>query len=264
MVGGVVIVAVRVMAVAVGMLMRAGILFGGVVVVAVGIVSLSEERCLFVTEVEYWRVRFGLVGRDIFDSGGGFVVVVVEEVNDLDLEVGDAVRIVWCQVNEELHCRWRLSRKSLEGNMSNDGGRTFGMVMWVSSLKEVFCFGGSCCLGQMTGPREEVVVVEMVAWMVWREVLTNLVVLMEVAILVLPPVRGWTWEMVVGMTEGVLWWVVEEMLAWGMEGLMRGIAAGSLGLCENSGETSHTVSHSSLNSFPVRGVFGVDGVSVVK
>ena len=138
------------------------------------------------------------------------------------------------------------------------------MVMWVSSLKEVFCFGGSSCLGQMTGPREEVVVVEMVAWMVWREVLTNLVVLMEVVILVLPPVRGWTWEMVVGMTEGVLWWVVEEMLAWGMEGLMRGIAAGSLGLCENSGETSHTVSHSSLNSFPMRGVFGVDGVSVVK
>ena len=53
-----------------------------------GIVSFSEERCLFVTEVECWRVRFGLVGCDIFDSGGAFVVVVVEEeVNDLELEV---------------------------------------------------------------------------------------------------------------------------------------------------------------------------------
>ena len=68
-----------------------------VMVVAVGIVSFSEERSLFVTEVECWRVCFGLVGRDIFDSGGGFVlVVVVEEVNDLELEVRDAFRIVWC------------------------------------------------------------------------------------------------------------------------------------------------------------------------
>ena len=114
--------------------------------------------------------------------------------------------------------------------------------------------------GQVTGPREDVVVVEMV----WREVLTKLVVLMEVVILVLPLVRGWTWEMVVGMMEGVLWWVVDEMLVWGMEGLMRGIVAGSLGLSENSGKTSHTVVHSSSNSFPMRGVFRVDGVSVVK
>ena len=113
LVSGVVVVAVRVMLVVVGMLMRAEILVGGVVVVAVGIVSFSEERCLFVTEVECWRERFGMVGRDIFDSGGCFVVVVVEEVNDLELEVGDAVRIIWCRVNEELYCRWRLSRKSL-------------------------------------------------------------------------------------------------------------------------------------------------------
>ena len=52
------------------MLMRGGILVGGMVVVAVGIVSFSEERCLFVTEVECWRVHFGLVGRNIFDSVG--------------------------------------------------------------------------------------------------------------------------------------------------------------------------------------------------
>ena len=58
----------------------------------------------------------------------------------------------------------------------------FGMVMWASSLKEVFCSGGSCCLRQVTGPRKEVVVVKMVVGMVRREVLTNLVVLMEVVI----------------------------------------------------------------------------------
>ena len=116
----------------------------------------------------------------------------------------------------------------------------------------------------MTGPREEVVVSRWLWEWFWREVLTNLVALMEVVILVLPMVRGWMWEMVVGMTEGVLWWVEEEMLVWGMEGLMRGIVAGSLGLSESSGKTSHTVSNSSSNSFPMRGVFGVDGVSVVK
>ena len=110
--GGVVAVAVTVMVVAVVMLMRTGILVGGVAVVAVGMVSFSKEQCLFVTEVECWRVRFGLVRGDILDCGGGFVVVVVEKVNDLKLEVGDAVRIVWCRVNEELHCWWRLSQKS--------------------------------------------------------------------------------------------------------------------------------------------------------
>ena len=72
--------------------------------------------------------------------------------------------------------------------MSNDGERTFRMVTWVSSLKEVFCSGGSCCLGQVTGPGEDVVVVEMVAGMVWKEVLNNLVILTTsmVVILVLP------------------------------------------------------------------------------
>ena len=39
----------------------------------------------------------------------------VEEVSDLELEVGDAVKIVWCRVNVELYCPWRLSWKSLEG-----------------------------------------------------------------------------------------------------------------------------------------------------
>ena len=73
------------------------------------------------------------MGNDTFDFDGGFVVVVVEmEVNDLELEVGDVVRVVWCFVNEELYFLWRLSQKSLEGNMSNVGVRPFGMVMQAS------------------------------------------------------------------------------------------------------------------------------------
>ena len=56
----------------------------------------------------------------------------------------------------------------------------------------------------MTGLRKELVVVEMVVGMVGGEVLTNLGVLMEVVILVLLMVRGWMWQMVVGVTEGVL------------------------------------------------------------
>ena len=209
---------------------------------------------------------FWVLGRDIFDFGGGFVALAVEDMNDLELEVGDAVRIVWCCVNEELYCPWRLSRKSLEGNTSNDGGRAFGVVMWANSLEEVFCSGGSCRLGKVTGPRK-VMVVEMVVGMVRGEVLNNLVVMMELVMLVLPMVRGWMRETEgrrVWVTQEVLWLVVKEMLVWGMEGLMRGIVADHLGLSESSGKTSHTVSHSFLNSFSMRAVVGVDGVSFLK
>ena len=67
------------------MLMTAGILVGGMVVVVVevmvvvvvGVMSFSEERCLSVTEVECVGVDCGLVGGDIFDFSGGFVAVVV-------------------------------------------------------------------------------------------------------------------------------------------------------------------------------------------
>ena len=60
------------------MLMRAGILVDGVVVVpmgvmvvaVMGVVSFSEELCLSVMEVKYLGVGFGLVGGDIFDFNG--------------------------------------------------------------------------------------------------------------------------------------------------------------------------------------------------
>ena len=41
------------------MLMRAGTLVGGVVVVAVGVISYSKERFLSVKKVKYLRVDFG-------------------------------------------------------------------------------------------------------------------------------------------------------------------------------------------------------------
>ena len=91
------------------MLMRAVILVGGQVVVAVrvmvvvlGMVSF-EERYLSVMEVECWRLGFGLIGGDISKFGGGFLVVVVEmEVSDLELEVEDVVKMVWYCVNGKL------------------------------------------------------------------------------------------------------------------------------------------------------------------
>ena len=73
--------------------------------------------------------------------------------------------------------------------MTNVGGSLFGMVMQANSLTEVF-FSDGGCLGRVTGPRKEVVVVKMVVEMVWREVLTNLRVFMEVVTLVLLMVRG--------------------------------------------------------------------------
>ena len=60
-----------------------------------GLISFFEKRCMSVTEVECLGVSFGLVGGDIFDLGGDFVVVVVEmKVDDLELEVVAVVRLV--------------------------------------------------------------------------------------------------------------------------------------------------------------------------
>ena len=56
------------------MLIRAGILVGEVVVVAVGVISFLKKRCLSVTELKCLGVGFGLVGSDIgcrFCSSGG-------------------------------------------------------------------------------------------------------------------------------------------------------------------------------------------------
>ena len=95
------------------MLMRAGILIGGVVVVAVGVMGVaamgviyfSEELCLSVMQVKF--LGYGLVRGDIVNFGGSFVAVVVEmEVYDLKLEVGDVVRLVWSCVNGELYFLW--------------------------------------------------------------------------------------------------------------------------------------------------------------
>ena len=85
------------------MLIRAGTLACLVVVVAVGIISFGK-RSLLVKEVEYLRVGFGLVGGDIFNLYGDFVAKVVEvEVEDLELVVKAAVRLVWDCLNGRMY-----------------------------------------------------------------------------------------------------------------------------------------------------------------
>ena len=95
------------------------------------------------------------------------------------LEVVVVVRIVWSCVNGGggLYSLLHLSRKSLEEKMSNVGGCLIGVVMRADSLME-------CCLGEVTGSIEIVVVVKMVVGVVERVVLADLGVLLEVVILV--------------------------------------------------------------------------------
>ena len=95
------------------------------------------------------------------------------------LEVVVVVRIVWSCVNggEGLSSLVHLRRKSLEEKMSNVGGCLIGVVMRADSLME-------CCLGEVTGSIEIVVVVKMVVGVVERVVLADLGVLLEVVILV--------------------------------------------------------------------------------
>ena len=122
------------------MLMRAGILVVGVVLMVVGVmvmvkvrvVSFSEGRCLPEAEVECVVVGCGLVEDDVLNFGGGFVVVVVCS----KLEVAAVVRVVCSCKNGELYYLWHLSRKSLEGKMFNFGGRLIGVVMPADSLME--------------------------------------------------------------------------------------------------------------------------------
>ena len=51
-------------------------------------------------------------------------------MEDLELEVGAAVRLVWDFLNERMYFWWHLSQMSLAGKVSNVGGRPFGMMMW--------------------------------------------------------------------------------------------------------------------------------------
>ena len=105
------------------------------------------------------------------------VVVVETVVGGLKFQVAAVVRIVWNCVNRELQSLWLLSRKSLEGNISNVSGCLFGWVMWADSLME-------CCLGEVTHSIKEVVVVKMVMGMVESIVLIVSEVLLEVVILI--------------------------------------------------------------------------------
>ena len=151
------------------MLMRAGILSGGMIVVAaVGNMSVSEKCFFSVTDVEVkcLGVSLRLVVGDIFDVGGSFVVVVVEmHVDALELEVEVVARLVWGCLNGRLYFLWRFSQISLEGKLSNVGECPFGMVMQKYFFMELFFFDG-CCLRNVTGSKMGVLMVEMVVWMV--------------------------------------------------------------------------------------------------
>ena len=78
---------------------------GVMVALAVRVLYFFEKQFLLVMalHVECLGVSFGLVGGHIFDLVGGFVAVGVErEVDDLELEVGVIVRIVWDCLNGRL------------------------------------------------------------------------------------------------------------------------------------------------------------------
>ena len=80
--------------------------------------AILLKACKPVMEVECLGIGAGLVGGDIFDFGEGFVTVVVEmEVDDLKLQVGGIVRLLWSCMNWELYFLWLLSRMSLEKNV---------------------------------------------------------------------------------------------------------------------------------------------------
>ena len=52
-----------------------------------------------------------------------------KEVDDLTLEVGVVLGLVWGSLNGRLYFLWRLSCMSLKGKMSNVGGRSVGIVI---------------------------------------------------------------------------------------------------------------------------------------
>lgn len=68
-------------------------------------------------------------------------------------------------MNGRLYFFWRLSQVSLERKMSSVGGRPFVMVMREDFFMELFFFDDGC-LGKVPGSKMEVVVVEVVAWLV--------------------------------------------------------------------------------------------------
>lgn len=117
-------------------------------------------------EVECLGVGFMLAGGDIFNFDRDFFLVVVKmEMEDLELELGTVVRLVWGFLNEKIYFLWHLSCMSLEGKMSNVGGYPFGMVIQVDFLIKLFFLDGGH-LGKVTGAKMEMVVISLVVGVV--------------------------------------------------------------------------------------------------
>ena len=70
----------------------------------------------------------------------------------MESEVGVVVRLIWGCLNRWLYLLWHLNRMSLEGKMSNVGGRPFGERFFYG----VLLFDGGC-LGKVTVSKMEVV-----------------------------------------------------------------------------------------------------------
>ena len=110
-----------------------------------------------------------LVRGDVLNFGGGFVAAVVVVVVEMvvggsKVEVVAVVRIVCSCVNGEVYSLWCLSRKFWRGRC---------VVMRADSLME-------CCLWEVTGSIEKVVVVKMVVGVVESVVMADSRVLFEV------------------------------------------------------------------------------------
>ena len=130
-------------------------------------------------EVECLGVGFMLAGGDIFNFDRDFFLVVVKmEMEDLELELGTVVRLVWGFLNEKIYFLWHLSWMSVEGKMSNVSGHSFGMVIQVDFLIKLFFLDGGH-LGKVTGAKLEMVVIILVVGVVAGVVCVDLGVLLK-------------------------------------------------------------------------------------
>ena len=91
-------------------------------------------------------MSFGLLRGDIFDFGKRFVALVAVEmkVDDLELEVGVVVRLVWDCLNGMLYFLRHFSRMSQEGKMSSVVGSPLGTVKQENFFMELLFFDGGC------------------------------------------------------------------------------------------------------------------------
>ena len=132
---------------------------------AVEVMYFFEKHFVLVLkgEVDCLGVSFGLVEGDIFDLDQTFVVLVEIKVDDLELEEGVVVRLVWGCMNGRLCFLWCLSWMSLAEKISSIGGRFFGIVIREDLFMELFLLDGTS-LGKVTGSKKEEKFLMLLVW----------------------------------------------------------------------------------------------------